>query len=265
MKLRTSVLALAMLAIAGSASATVCNLTLINSRCVINGAIFANPDNLTNIGSGQILPFLTTQRNDTESGFSTDVSGSANLPLDDKRDNANTFTNTLTRANVGTQQDQGIDYVAFFLDVNEPANDDSLISLDSFVIYGTGASSPFTTPKTETLAQLDTLLGGNLIYRLGVGNSILLDANIFKGSGIGVDMIALIPVVDFTGPQDNRFVVATQFGQAGGFAGTADGFEEWYALKGAVPPPPPPGVPEPGVVMLIGAALLGAFIQRKRA
>lgn len=242
---------------------TVCDLTAINSSCTINGAIFSTNVNDVNIGSGIINPFLTTQNNGTESGFATDVPAVNQLPLDDKRDNANTFTNTLTLQNIGSETVGGQDYVVLFLDVNEPANADSLISLDTLKIYDTGSASPFLQGKPQTLAGLALLAALTLRYDLG-DNSILLDANNFKGSGIGVDMKALIPLSDFdTTPLTDRLTLATAFGQAGGNAGTADGFEEWYSLKGSVNPPPPPPLPEPGTLALIGAALAGIVTVRR--
>ena len=49
--------ALALLLVSGAASATLCDLTAGKDQsCTINGAIYSNPTNLTNIGSGNDLP-----------------------------------------------------------------------------------------------------------------------------------------------------------------------------------------------------------------
>jgi hypothetical protein len=271
-----TVLATALLGITTAASATLCDLSASKDlSCTINGAIFANPSNLTNIGSGTIFPFLTTQANGTEAGFTTDEPTPGQLPLDDKRDNANTFTNTLTEQNIATVTVGGIDYIALFLDTNEPdGGTDPLISLDSFKIFDTGGTTAFTgTGKNETLAQLDGTVGFSLLYSLDAGgdNTVLLDSSLFKGSGLGFDMTLLIPVSVFAGhnPAD-RLVVTTQFGLSGSTipgAGTADGFEEWNAALGAVAPPPPPPIPtpEPGTLALLAVAAMGlGFTRRQR-
>jgi hypothetical protein len=268
-KLKTA--ALALLLVSGAASATLCDLTAGKDQsCTINGAIYSNPTNLTNIGSGTIFPFLTTQANGSESGFTTDEPTPSQLPLDDKRDNANTFTNTFAEQNLATVTVNGIEYFTFFLDTNEPDNADRFISLDSFKIFDTGGTTAFTgTTKNETLAQLEGTVGFSLIYSLDTpsqDNTVLIDSSLFKGSGLGFDMTLLIPTSLFAGHNvGDRLVVTTQFGLAGGGAGTADGFEEWNAALGAVPPPPPPPIPtpEPATLALLAVGLL-ALARRRR-
>jgi hypothetical protein len=269
------ILLYAALLVALPAQATLCDLSASKDlSCNVNGAIYANPSNLTNIGSGTIFPFLTTQASGSESGFTTDEPAPSQLPLDDKRDNANTFTNTFADQNLGQVTVNGVTYFAFFLDTNEPdGGTDPLISLDSFKIFDTGGTTAFTaTTKNETLPQIEGTVGFSLIYSLDTAtqdNTILLDSSLFKGSGLGFDMTLLIPVSLFANhnPAD-RLIVTTQFGLSGGTitgAGTADGFEEWNAAVGAVPPPPPPPIPEPGMLALLGIGLAALFAQRRRS
>jgi hypothetical protein len=281
----TSALALA----ASGAQATMCTAMQggTGQQCTFatdtsgGTAIYTNDANLTNVGSGLINPFLTVQKNDTESGFSTDADGN-DLPLDDKRNNSNTFTNTFSLDNLGTVTIGTTSYYEFFLDVNEPDSDPSkYISLDYLNIYDTGSSSAVTLGSGTTLADLDTTYGSPT-YSLG-DNSLILNYDLFKGSGNGYDMELLIPVTVFASvTTSNRLVFANVFGQSGGTvsgAGTADGFEEWAYLRGTASCPPgttgtppncvkvpPQDIPEPGVIALLGMGLfgLGATALRRR-
>lgn len=240
-------------------------------------AIFRNPDSLFNVGSGGITPFLTTQRNGTEFGVSTDIPNVNLLPLDDKRDNSNTFTNTFSVNNLGTVTIGGTTYFDFFLDINEPnGGDAALISIDTLRIWGrqgtTGETDPFLITKNDlpTFGDLDTLVGSlnlALVYALGPSNGLILNFDLFSGSGKGWDMEFLIPVSAFAGlAPDSRILFSVGYGAAGcDGCSTADGFEEWGYKTGAVPPPPPPPLPEPGTLVLLGAALAGlGWTQARR-
>jgi hypothetical protein len=284
------VLATTALTVAASgAQATLCSLAGgTGSSCTFpnpggdssnGGAYYTNPANVDNVGSGVINPFLTVQNKGTESGFSTDVTGN-DLPLDDKRNNANTFTNTFSLSELGTVSGAGIGdststYYEFFLDVNEPDNNpDWLISLDYLKIYDTGSSSAVTLGGSTTLSDLDSQ-GWTLLYDLG-SNAVLLNYDLFKGSGNGYDMTLLIPTTAFSsvGSTSNRIVFANTFGSSGSStsgADSADGFEEWAFNSGTnvVCPPgtvgtppdcvivPPQEIPEPAVLSLVGLGLLG--------
>lgn len=263
---------------------TTCDLTALNSTCQFSTdstsgqAIYTNPDNTSKVGSGVIDPFLTLQAPTGEdpqndSGYSTDASA---LPLDDKRDNGNNqFTRTFSLNQVGFFTIGSIQYYGFFLDVNEPNGDKSLISLDYVKLFDTKQTSNVLL-DTDSLSAPDNQVGWNLVYNLDANadNSVLLDYDLFNGSGNGYDMELLIPVSAFAGVAlDSRIVFATAFSQEG------DGFEEWAHLAGTgveVCPPgtigtppdncalPPVTVPEPGELSLLGLGLVSLVAIRRR-
>lgn len=269
--MKKSLLAMAVLgamAMLPAARADVCTLLAKDGSCTFatdtsgGTTIYSNPTNLTNIGSGVITPFLGTQRNGTEFGVTTDTPTVNILPLDDKRDNANTFTNTFTRSDLGVVTLGGTDYYQFFLDTNEPSGpNDNLISIDTIRIWDAQsvAAQLLTNQNVTSLADVDGLFS-SLIYAMGPTNQIVMDGTLFSGSGLGYDLSMLIPVAEFAGVAlDSRLIFGTAFGAAGGSATTADGFEEW-AYRAATPNT----VPEPGSLALVGAALIAARFAIRR-
>ena len=268
--------------IAVPASAALCTLAVKDSTCTFTtdtsggAALFQNPSNLTNVGSGGITPFLTTQaggNGGTEFGVSTDIPKVNLLPLDDKRNNANTFTNTFQLDNLDTTTIGMISYYTFLLDANEPNNaTDRFLSLDTLRIWGrTGmdVTSPFLADKNNvtSLADIDLFPNLQLVYALGPANILLLDASLFGGSGLGYDLQVLIPTSVFSGLASNsRLIFSAGYGGAvipG--AAAQDGFEEWAFVTNPnnPPPPPPPALSEPGTLALLAGSVF-ALAWRKR-
>lgn len=260
-KFRYSILGAAAMLAMGVAHAGVCTMLVKDSTCTFatdtsgGQVIFANPTNLNNIGSGVITPFLGTQRNDTEFGVSTDSPIVNTLPLQDKRDNANTFTNTFTKSMLGIISISGVDYFQFFLDTNEPSSaGDKLLSIDTIRLWDaqSAALQLLTNANVTSLADVDGLFS-SLIYGMGPGNQIIMDGTLFSGSGQGYDLEMLVPTNLFSGVNlDSRIIFGTGMGQAGGSASTADGFEEWAYKAGVTST-----VPEPGTLALAGFGLIG--------
>src|SRR5262252_8125763 len=186
-------LALALAGVTGSASATVCSLLVKDSTCTFSTdtsagtVLYTNPSQLTNIGSGVINPFLGTQvggNGGIELGVNTDDPTVNSLPLNDKRDNANTFTTTLQLNQLGFVTINGVDYFDFFLDINEPnSTPNNLLSIDRLAIFGQTGATPgaainLNNTNITSLADVDVFPNLQNVYRLGVTNDLVLDYNL---------------------------------------------------------------------------------------
>jgi hypothetical protein len=260
---------------AASASASTCSLLAPNQSCSFasdssgGAAVYSNPTNFATVGSGVIMPFLGTQNNGVETGVNTDEASPNLLPLDDKRDNANTFTTTLQLNQLQINSFNNVSYYSFLLDANEPSNvPQNLLSIDRIAIFGQtgpnpGAPVDLTKNNITSLADVDAFPNLQSVYRLGTDNELVLDATLDPGSGRGYDMRLDVPVASFLGLSNNsRIVFAVQYGADDSVvAGTAagDGFEEWAAVTSisAVPEP------ESYALMLAGFGALG-FVARRR-
>lgn len=227
-------------------------------------AIYTNPTNLSNIGSGVVQPFLGLQANGTQGGVSTDSPIVSTLPLDDKRDNANTFTNTFSQNELQVFDIGGTSFYQFLLDTNEPSSPDGkLISIDTLRIWDaqSAVAQILTNVNVPTLGSVDGLFP-NLIYAMGIGNQVVMDGTLFSGSGLGYDLSVFVPVSAFAGvPLANRLIFGTGMGGALDFAAASNGgFEEWAYVGRQVT-----AVPEPETYALFGAGLAAlAFLRSRR-
>jgi hypothetical protein len=269
--MKKSLLFLALAAgLAGPASAATCTFLAKDTVCTFatdttgGQAIYTNPTNLSNIGSGVVQPFLGLQANGTQGGVSTDSPIVNTLPLNDKRDNANTFTNTFSQAELEVFTIGGQSFYQFLLDTNEPSSPDGrLISIDTLRIWDaqSAVAQFLTNANVPSLASLDGLFP-NLIYAMGIGNQVVMDGTLFSGSGLGYDLSVFVPVSAFAGvPLANRLIFGTGMGGSLDFAAASNGgFEEWAYVGRQVT-----AVPEPETYALFAAGLGAlAFLQRRR-
>ncbi len=137
----------------------------------------------------------------------------------------------------------------FKLDINEPGNGMSLLSLDGLKLYSTG--TPSQSGELLNNTNFDIVDGdpsgpgsgivGNKLWDMDAGgdSSVLLDARVAGGPGSGVaDMIMLVEksIFDKRNTGENYLILWSRFGLTQGAntgATTADaGFEEWsYSSK----------------------------------
>lgn len=223
-----------------TASAEVLDLTSgAGSSGTINGAIFEFGDSQS-AGTGVIYPFVRIQASVTEQGYNT--SGRP-VPFDEKTDP--NFTHNLTLGEVGVVTRDGVDYLWFLLDINEPNNEgESLILLNALQFYT-------STEGSQTTTDVGSL--GTLRYDMDAGgdNGVLLDHSAAEGSG-KYDMTALIPRSLFEGALDSDFLyVYSMFGDSGD--DSEAGFEEWSTIQSEATPTtiPLPSAATTGVALLV--------------
>jgi hypothetical protein len=198
---------------------------------VINGAIYmidATHPAGTGIFGGKGAVFETIHREGNkvteEEGYNTD----GGLPMDTKRPHWN---NDVQMSSLHTSVVNGVEYVVFLLDINEPASKGkNLLSLDDVKIF----TSPVASVNDPSLPDLLGNPDLTLRYDLDAGgatrgsNWVLLDYNRNgQGSGTG-DMALLVPLSFFAGaaPTDYLYLYS-KFGADVADAAPDAGFEEW--------------------------------------
>jgi hypothetical protein len=251
---------LASLACAGAAFATTITITSgsttqFNVNGSAGGPVIIGSDLTQSTGTGVIDPFLREQANGSggvEEGMNTSL---VNNYLDNKMP-VDGFTRDLPLSVLSTSTVGGKQYYNFFLDVNQNAshnNPNAYISLTEVRIY--------ISSQAATAAQLDALRGtpGNVF---DMDDALAYDIQIPSNNGSGNgDLTMLVPVSSIL-PAGAYVYLYAKFGGLGSTFEPNDGFEEWRALTGGLPPP---GVPDyASTVMLLGMGLVGiAGVRRK--
>lgn len=228
-------------------------------------------------GSGTFPAFLQAQGNDTGNTDAQPVSEAYNTTVNGVLDNGqdNNHNKAILVSNlVKTMDADGNEYFEFLWDINEPNTiDERWLSLDRLVVL----TNPTPNLSEPTIGDLEGYSGSEVRYDMGTTNHVLLDANLFAGSGYS-DLRVYIPVWDgYDTPEGQAQYVylyslqgatgTTRPGDTRDFSQTS-GFDEWGLRAGATPPDipiePQGVVPEPTSLALAGFAGIGLALRALR-
>lgn len=224
---------------------------------VINGAIYSvdtthpSGTGIFERDSGGV--FLTIQGNGIEEGYNTSASGI----MDTKR--VPQWNHELLASELNTVTIGSGSYVPFLLDINEPANKNSPLSLDDVRIFISSSAGISHQSLDEMLSDPSLTLVYSLDSSLGDANSwVLLDYN-RSGSGSGTaDMGLFVPTDVFAAANPSSYVyLYSKFG--GDVENAEGGFEEWTLGAGT-----PISVPEPTGLALVLVTGLILSVRRNR-
>jgi hypothetical protein len=244
-----------------AAAATVCSLTTAGSGCSFGQGLFFADDQHP-AGTGYIDSFLRIQQNGDEQGYNTSARP---VQFDQKTDL--TSTHDLAVADVGTEKIGGIDYYAFFLDVNESASSKkSYLTLNQLEIYGSNGTDLTGYSNNGANNATGALTGASKLYDMDTAssdNAITLNYDL-SGSGSGSsDMVFYLPKSLLGG-----YTYVTLYSQFGNINGSNKkyasngGFEEWFTMSSIPVTTQFTAIPEPSTMLLLGTGT--GFLLRRR-
>lgn len=212
---------LAVAALAPAAHAVVLDLNASSSGTV-NGALF-ELSSLRPAGTGVFNPFLTIQNSPWEQGYN---SSSGNF--DTKREPQ--WNYEIRFSDLSVTRINGVDYVGFMVDVNEPNSANKApISLDALRIFTSATLQNSTSVDSNGFFNGSL---GTLRYDLGANTVLYNDRN--SGSG-QADISIYIPLSFFAGAGANDYVYMYQ--RWGNTQSSEGGFEETALIRGVTPIP----------------------------
>ena len=268
------VLMLGLAATSAQAAVLAVDLTTVNSGTISDGANTATFvfDKQQPSGTGVLDPFLRVQNNGTEQGYNTTQPNAGALPFEDK---FGIWTHDVLFSSL--QIVNGV--YNFVLDIGEPVSENqnqgqqSLLSLDGLKLY-VSATPGQNSSSVDGNGDANGILGA-LLWDMDAlaDNYILLDANRDGNPGNGVsDMLMQVPTSVFANVDGNAtpyFILWSRFGlqNAANVGSESFGtFEEWAHLGEGNGGGGGGGgnIPEPGVLLLMGAGLIGLGLARRR-
>jgi hypothetical protein len=258
-----------------SASAASLGLVADDACIVFDGVYFCDRD-LRSAGTGVIDPFLRVGR-DNAVHDSTDDTYSSGWNTDATKQQVNDATNDFDASQSTSLAVDDLlfdtppggtgDYAVFTVDVNQSKNEDRFLSLVQFELYSCA------TPNYTSLSSCTSF------FDLFDDEWINFDYSNHTGSGAG-DIDVYIPASEFTGLTgyialldgwgcDPSATCTDPDGanpETGLFADN-DGFQEWIRTGGNITEtitPTTAGLPEPTLLTLLGAGLVGVSLRLRR-
>lgn len=234
---------------------------LVANQTVISGVdntLWTNTPLIQSSGTGVFDPFLRVQANGTETGMNTD----GNPPLDTK---AGIWTHSIQFSELAVLNVNGTDYYIFSVDINEPNQEQALLTMNELRIYNVAGNGALESEAAVAGA-------GTLKYNLDAiqDQQILMDYRVSNTGSGEHDMDFGIPVSFFAGVSGSDYLyMVVNFGLAGSTTGfdSADGFEEIHALTGGSTSTTTTTTegPEPGTIALFGMGLIGLAAARRKS
>lgn len=256
------------------------------------GTVYFGRDSTQPAGTGVFNPFLRLDCKGNgcdEQGYNTsgvrteDQNGVTTRKVLDNMTPVN-WTHDVRIADL--QLDATGGYYVFKLDINEPGNANSLLSLDGVRLYSTNLQAQTNESLEGATKDWKAPAGNNLLWDMDLGkkangdandNSVLLDARVAGGPGSGVaDMVMFVErdIIDARAQQGDEYLILwSRFGLEQG-ADSDDtyadaGFEEWAFMARSGTPNNGGGgggtVPTPGTLALAGLGLIALRFGRRRS